>query len=271
MRLRPEKGRLLIPVGERCPLGCTYCYTAFEGFQHQPLDLETLLREVRELQGRHRIRTLQIGYDGDPLASWSRTQDLLEALLSLEMNLNIQTKGEPDGPQLDVLGALASRLEAGGRHLSVLVSMTSWESAPALEPLAPPPGRRLAGLAALTARGIPCFLALRPLVPGIPGQEITRILEGARDAGARGVIPGPLYIHGRWPDAARLLERSPSDPRWRTLQAAPTSPPWDPQGSRWLRIVSRRAMEAVQEESRRLGLPVLWSSARAMDLLEARP
>ena len=266
--LRPQKGRLLVPVGARCPFGCTYCYTDFEGFRTHTWSLDELMDEIQRLRSRHRIRTYQVGYDGDPLDAWDRALPILDALAALDANLNIQTKSVPDEKQLTDLGGLATRLGAEGHIFSVLITLTSWDSAPRLEPGAPRPAARIEAMARLRALGIPVFLALRPMIPGVPLRELERVLEAAKTAGAQGVIPGPLYINATWPDSARFLEGFEDKTIWQRLQTAPVSPSWDPQGSRWLRISSRRAMQAVKAAANRLGLPCYWSSAKAMDTLE---
>jgi DNA repair photolyase len=266
--LKPQKGRLLVPVGARCPFRCAYCYTEFEGFRTHTWTQEELLGEIRRLLPRHRIRTFQVGYDGDPLASWDRTRGLLEALAPLGANLNIQTKAVPDAEQIATLARLARDLATDGRIFSALVTLTSWENAARLEPGAPSPEERVEGMARLGAAGIPVLLALRPMIPGVPCAELEQVLRAARDAGVRGVIPGPLYIHATWPDSARFLQGFEEEPIWQRLQTEPVAPPWDPQGSRWLRISSRRAMRFVKSTALRLGIPVFWSSAAAMDALE---
>ena len=267
-RLKPQKGRLLVPVGARCPFGCKYCYTDFEGFRSHTWSVDELLSEIRRLKPRRRIRTFQVGYDGDPLASWDRTRPLLEALAPLGANLNIQTKSVPDDEQLAALADLSKELAADNRVFSALVTITSWDNAPGLEPRAPTPAQRVDAMARLRSVGIPVLLALRPMIPGVPREELERVLEAAKTAGALGVIPGPLYIHPTWPDSARFLEGFEDEPIWQRLLTTSVAPPWDPQGSRWIRISSRRAMGFVKAAARKLDLPVFWSSAAAMDTLE---
>ncbi|MFH1532745.1 MAG: radical SAM protein [Pseudomonadota bacterium] len=266
--LKPQKGRLLVPVGARCPFGCEYCYTEFDGFRTHTWSVHELLAEIHRLQPRYKIRTFQVGYDGDPLASWDRARPLLEALAPLGANLNIQTKSVPDEGQLAFLADLARSLRADDRIFSALVTLTSWDTAPRLEPGAPAPADRVGAMVRLQSVGIPVLVALRPMIPGIPRREIVRVLEATRDAGVRGVIPGPLYIHATWPGSARFLQGFEEEPIWQRLQTVPVAPPWDPQGSRWLRISSRRAMRFVKDTADRLGLPIFWSSAAAMDALE---
>jgi len=266
--LKPQKGRLLVPVGARCPFGCRYCYTEFEGFRTHTWSVDELLTEIRRLRPRHKIRTFQVGYDGDPLASWDRAQPLLEALAPLGANLNIQTKSVPSAAQLAVLEGLARDLAAKSRIFSVLVTLTSWDSAPRLEPGAPTPAARVEAMVRLRSIGVPVLVALRPMIPGVPRRELEEILEAARDAGVRGVVPGPLYVPATGPGSDRFLEDFEEDHIWQRLQTASVAPPWDPQGSRWLRISSRRAMRFVRTTADRLGLPLFWSSAAAMDALE---
>ena len=224
-RLKPQKGRLLVPVGALCPFGCKYCYTEFEGFRSHTWSLDELLGEIRRLQPRHRIRTFQVGYDGDPLASWDRTLPLLEALAPLGANLNIQTKSTIDEAQLAALGKLARGLAVDNRVFSVLVTLTSWDNAPRLEPNAPAPAERVETMARLQSVGIPVLLALRPMIPGVPQGELVRVLEAAGEAGVRGVIPGPLYIHATWPDSTRFLEGFEEEPIWQRLLTTPAAAP----------------------------------------------
>jgi len=257
-----------VPVGVPCRFGCTYCYTDFEGFRTHIWSRDEVLAEIRRLLPRRRVRTFQVGYDGDPIASWERAGPLLEDLARLGANLNIQTKAVPDAEQLDALGRLARDLAADGRVFSVLVTLTSWESAHRLEPGAPAPGIRIDTIARLSDLGLPALVALRPMIPGVPKEELEHVLGAAQVAGARGVIPGPLYIHATWPDSARLLDDFEDEPLWQRLQTAPAAPPWDPQGSRWLRISSRRAMRFVKTTAAGLRLPLFWSSAAAMDALD---
>ena len=199
-RLRPQKGRLLVPVGVPCPFGCPYCYTDFEGFHTPAWSHAEILSEVRRLLPRHRIRTFQVGYDGDPVTSWARAGPLLEDLARLDAaNLNIQTKAVPDGEQLDALARLARRLAERGRIFSVLVTITSWDSAPRLEPGAPAPAERTATIARLRDLGVPTLVALRPMIPGVPKDELERVLEAAGAVEARGPLGGPRRSQAQVP------------------------------------------------------------------------
>jgi DNA repair photolyase len=74
-----------------------------------------------------------------------------------------------------------------------------------MEPRAARPHRRLEALATLAAAGIPVAVMIGPVLPGLNDEEIPRILEAARRAGASSAswvllrLASPLdAIFARW-------------------------------------------------------------------------
>ena len=66
----------------------------------------------------------------------------------------------------------------------------------ALEPGAPPPRQRLRALRRLADAGVPCGLALAPVLPGItdaPGA-LEDVVRAAADAGARWLWAGAVHL-----------------------------------------------------------------------------
>ena len=53
-----------------------------------------------------------------------------------------------------------------------------------LEPRAPQPRKRLAAVKALNEAGVPCSVAIAPVVPQITDHELEHIVEAAVEAGA---------------------------------------------------------------------------------------
>jgi DNA repair photolyase len=66
----------------------------------------------------------------------------------------------------------------------------------ALEPGTPPPRQRLRALRRLAAAGVPCGLALAPVLPGLtdaPGA-LEDVVRAAADAGARWLWAGAVHL-----------------------------------------------------------------------------
>src|SRR5215213_7756452 len=92
------------------------------------------------------------------------------------------------------------------RLASVALSVTSLDPkvARTLEPRAPQPRKRLAAVKALNEAGIPCYVAIAPVVPQITDHELEHIVEAAVAAGA----PGGFYLPVRLPHEVAPLFRA---------------------------------------------------------------
>src|SRR4029079_7402936 len=73
-----------------------------------------------------------------------------------------------------------------------------------LEPRAPQPRKRLAAVKALNDAGVPCYVAIAPVVPQITDHELEHIVEAAVAAGA----PGGFYPPVRRSRAVAALLRA---------------------------------------------------------------
>ena len=110
-----------------------------------------------------------------------------------------------------MIAAAAERAEllkeaADLRIASVALSVTSLDPkiARTLEPRAPQPRKRLAAVKALNEAGVPCFVAIAPVVPQITDHELEHIVEAAVEAGA----PGGFYLPVRLPHEVAPLFRA---------------------------------------------------------------
>ena len=76
---------------------------------------------------------------------------------------------------------------AGGGLAKVALSVTTLDRmlARTMEPRAATPTKRLETIRQLTDAGIPTSVMVAPIIPGLTDQEIERILDAARAAGAR--------------------------------------------------------------------------------------
>src|SRR5690606_23093805 len=83
---------------------------------------------------------------------------------------------------LDLLEALAAQ-----NLVSVAISLTTLddELKRIMEPRAAAPAARLRTMRSLHAHGVPVGVLCAPLIPMVNDMELERLLEAARDAGAR--------------------------------------------------------------------------------------
>ena len=96
-----------------------------------------------------------------------------------------------------------------------------------LEPGAPPPSRRLAALAAVAEAGIPTWVFVSPVLPGLTDDPagLGALVAEARRRGAGDVEYDPLNFYpGAVHALSGLMARIPSAlPRWRTAMADPAA------------------------------------------------
>jgi DNA repair photolyase len=192
-----------------CRHSCHYCYARAS---HAYLDLNVgedfstqifvktnvaavLRRELaRASWGRE---TVAVGTATDPYqpaeGQYRLTRACLEVLVEGDTPANVTTKGTLVLRDVDVLQQLA-RGPGGGVSVSLItLDEGVWW---ALEPGTPPPSQRLHALRRLAAAGVPCGLALAPVLPGLtdgPGA-LEAVVRAAADAGAQWLWAGAVHL-----------------------------------------------------------------------------
>ncbi|MDE1171926.1 MAG: PA0069 family radical SAM protein [Verrucomicrobium sp.] len=161
------------------------------------------------------------------------TRACLEVFAEFRNPVGIVTKNFLVTRDLDVL----SRMAADG-VVSVMLSVTSLdpELSRRLEPRASSPARRLEAVRLLNEAGIPAYVNVAPVIPGLNDHEIPRIVQAAAEAGAwdagMSLVRFPYgvrevfleWLHAHYPEKAngvisRIREYRDgelSDPRWNT-------------------------------------------------------
>ena len=190
-----------------CEHGCIYCFARPTHAFHDlspGLDFESKLfakpdaaKLVRAELGRkgYEVRPIAMGTNTDPYqpieGKWRITRSLLEVLAETRHPVTITTKSDRVLMDLDLLREMAKDGLAG-----VALSVTSLtpEIARTLEPRAPAPRKRLAAVRALRDAGIPAWVSIAPVVPGITDHELEHIVEAAAEAGALGCFYLPVRL-----------------------------------------------------------------------------
>jgi DNA repair photolyase len=190
-----------------CEHGCIYCFARpthafhdlspgldFESKLFAKPDAAKLLRAELGRKG-YQVRPIAMGTNTDPYqpieAGWRITRSVLEVLAETRHPVTITTKSDRVLMDLDLLKAMA----ADGL-VSVALSVTSLtpEIARTLEPRAPAPRKRLAAVKALSEAGVPAWVAIAPVVPGITDHELEHLVEAAAEAGALGIFYLPVRL-----------------------------------------------------------------------------
>ncbi len=197
-----------------CYHACAYCYARP---QHEYLSLGAgtdfdrkivvkprapeLLREALE---RRSWKGELILFSGDtdcyqPLeASYRLTRACLEVCAAYKNPCAVITKSPLIERDVDLLAELSRRTDFG-----VTVSVPFWnaEHARALEPFVATPQRRMRIIERLARAGVRVGVNVAPLVPGLGDEDMAKVLEAARAAGA--VRAG--YVFLRLPGSVALV------------------------------------------------------------------
>jgi DNA repair photolyase len=128
-------------------------------------------------------------------ASYRLTRGCLEVCALYKNPVAIITKSPLIERDLDLLAELASVTRLG-----VTLSIPFWdpEKARTIEPYVATPQRRMHTIEKLAARGINVGVNVAPVIPGLNDEEIGKVLEAARSAGATRAgwvllrLPGPV-------------------------------------------------------------------------------
>ncbi len=190
-----------------CEHGCIYCFARpshafhdlspgldFESKLFAKPDAAKLLRAELGKRG-YQVRPIAMGTNTDPYqpieGKWRITRSLLEVLAETRHPVTITTKSDRVLTDLDLLKEMAKDSLVG-----VALSVTSLtpEIARTLEPRAAAPRKRLAAVRALREAGIPAWVSIAPVVPGITDHELEQIIEAAAEAGALGCFYLPVRL-----------------------------------------------------------------------------
>ncbi len=190
-----------------CEHGCIYCFARPTHAYHDlspGVDFESrlfvkptaaaLLHQALSRPG-YECKPIALGTNTDPYQPieerWRITRSVIELLCETRHPFTITTKSDRVLRDIDLLKP------AGALGLaSVALSVTSLDPklSRILEPRAPAGRKRLEAIRRLNAEGVPCVVAIAPVIPQITDHELESIVEAAVDAGARGGFFLPVRL-----------------------------------------------------------------------------
>jgi len=180
-----------------CIHACAYCYARpsheYLGFG-AGTDFDTKITVKPKAAGLLRATFERPSWKGDlilfsgvtdcyqPLeASLRLTRACLEVCAEYRNPVGIITKAPLIERDLDVLQELARHAQV---HVNVSIPFWDPEHARAIEPYVATPRRRIQAIQTLAKAGIPVGVMVAPLIPGLTDEDMPKVLEAARDAGA---------------------------------------------------------------------------------------
>ncbi|TGQ68589.1 PA0069 family radical SAM protein [Mesorhizobium sp. M00.F.Ca.ET.186.01.1.1] len=181
-----------------CEHGCVYCFARpthsfmglspgldFESKLFAKPDAARLLDKELSKDG-YQPRTIAIGTNTDPYQPIEKQyrimREILEVLEARGHPVGIVTKSALVTRDIDILSRMAER---GLAKVALSVTTLDRMLARTMEPRASTPSKRLEAIRQLTDAGIPTSVMVAPIIPGLTDQEMERILDSARHAGAR--------------------------------------------------------------------------------------
>ena len=181
-----------------CEHGCVYCFARpthaymglspgldFESKLFAKPDAARLLERELAKEG-YQPRTIAIGTNTDPYQPIEKQyrimREVLEVLEAHKHPVGIVTKSALVVRDIDILSRMAER---GLAKVALSVTTLDRYLARNMEPRAATPTKRLEAIRQLTEAGIPTSVMVAPVIPGLTDQEMERILDSGRNAGAR--------------------------------------------------------------------------------------
>ncbi len=193
-----------------CEFGCKYCYARYthEFMEHRDgLDFERkiyaksnapeLLR-AELAAARDKGLAIALGTATDPYQpaemQFKVTRRMLEVFARFEgLNFSITTKSVLILRDLDLLCEMAARHRFS---VHMTVTTTNEKLARLMEPLAPPPAKRLEAVRELSRAGIRTGVNLMPILPGLTDSpaQMESVARAAAACGAQSLYGGVLFL-----------------------------------------------------------------------------
>jgi len=221
-----------------CEHGCVYCY-ARPGHEYLGLsvgaDFETKIIAKTDAPRLLREALLRPTWAGEGLmfsgvtdcyqpveSTLKITRGCLEVCAELAQPVTIVTKSRLVLRDLDLLKELNRHAAV---HVALSVTSVNAELSAKLEPRASAPAERLKTVRRLADAGIPVWVMVAPIIPGLNEAEMPAILRRAADAGASGAgyvllrLPHQVkdvfidWLYREFPDRARRVENLIRDTR----------------------------------------------------------
>ena len=200
-----------------CEHGCIYCFARpthafhdlspgvdFESRLFVKPNAAQLLHAALSRPG-YECAPIAMGTNTDPYQPieerWRVTRSIIEVLLETRHPFTITTKSDRVLRDIDLLVPAA---ELGIASVAISVTSLDPTTSRTMEPRAPSGRKRIEAIRQLNHAGVPCHVAIAPVVPQVTDHELEAIVEAA--AGAKAA--GGFYLPVRLPHEVAPLFRA---------------------------------------------------------------
>jgi len=192
-----------------CVHRCTFCYVrAFELRADRPSD-DRYGRSIRVKVNIAEVLHAELhrpSWNGEPIAigaatdpyqpaegRYRLTRACIEVMGAVANPFSIITRGPLIVRDVDVLSVAARRADVSVTFSVPTIDVNVWRTT---EPGTAPPPQRLRALRVLADAGIRASVGMAPILPGLSDgpEQIRRVVEAAREAGACGIWANLLHL-----------------------------------------------------------------------------
>ncbi|MBA3841686.1 MAG: radical SAM protein [Actinobacteria bacterium] len=192
-----------------CVHRCTFCYVrAFEQRADRPAEERygTSIRVKVNIAERLREQLARPSWAGEPLVigaatdpyqpaegRYRLTRACLEVLRDARQAFSVITRGPLIMRDAELLAEASCRADVSVTFSVPTVDELVWRRT---EPGTAPPRQRLRALSILVEHGVRASVGMAPLLPGLSDspEQLARVIEAARAAGACGIWANLLYL-----------------------------------------------------------------------------
>jgi len=256
-----DKGRVLTYSKLSCPLECRYCFVDDLSSAEQQEGVTYLSTEQLDLMKNlpDEVRLIMLGCDTEFFQHRKDAIETLRRLIELKRDVSVITKLALPEKYLKELASIAEELKKQGNIFSFSVSLPCLESSKTWEPKVPDPERRIELIKEASNLGLNTFVAMRPLLPTVSNDELTRIIESTKKS-VIGYYSGPLYLKNL--DPALLPENILA-----ALSVEQLQPHWMPEGNLFYKVERPGQMEFLRQTIADSGKLVFDGAAEANEYL----
>lgn len=259
--LKIDKDRVLTYSQLSCPLDCRYCFVDDLNFNQQK-HVSYLSERQQELIDElpENVNLIMLGCDTEFFQSRKGALAVLEKLARQNRDVSVITKLSLNQEFILQLREIDEKLKSHDNFLTFSTSIPCWESAKVWEPKAPDPQSRTRTLKLVNQSGIRTLLALRPLLPTIPDEELREVIDRTVQY-TDGYYSGPLYLKEL--DEELIPANIRPDLIIEHLQ-----PHWMPEGNMFYKIEKSGQMEVLKNIVNSHGKEFYEGAAEAIEHLK---
>lgn len=259
--LKIDKERVLTYSELSCPFDCKYCFVE-DISPNQKKNVSYLSEKQVELMKQlpEQVKLIMLGCDTEFFQSREDSTRILEKLSNFNKDISVITKMPLSENLIKKLKDIDVKLNKKGNFLTFSESIPCLESAREWKTRAPNPKQRIETIKNVYNANIKTLIAIRPLLPVIPNEELEKIVDLTKDY-CYGYYSGPLYLKS-------LKHPILGNEDFSSLKIEELQPPWMPKDNIFYKIEKEGQMEFLEKVLQKHNKPLFEGAAEAVKYLK---